>query len=150
MTVRLWAATGRWFLESSKSCLLLLAALPGLIDTLAQLLAWRSLLWLSIKWRQRYLTKSNILITTWLTWSLALHLLFCFSQEKPLPWKEIHTHIHTHTDTTFSLKSNLFLVVVVSDALILAIPYIAFIFTYITGAINALEYNEETGIQSRL
>ena len=29
----------RWFLESSKSCLLLLVALLGLIDTLAQLLA---------------------------------------------------------------------------------------------------------------
>ena len=28
----------RWFLESLKSCLLLLVALPGLIDTLAQLL----------------------------------------------------------------------------------------------------------------
>ena len=27
----------RWLLESSKSCLLLLVALPGLIDTLAQL-----------------------------------------------------------------------------------------------------------------
>ena len=29
----------RWFLESIKSCLLLLVALPGLTDTLAQLLA---------------------------------------------------------------------------------------------------------------
>ena len=29
----------RWFSESSKSCLLFLVALPGLIDTLAQLLA---------------------------------------------------------------------------------------------------------------
>ena len=29
----------RWFSESFKSCLLLLAAPPGLIDTLAQLLA---------------------------------------------------------------------------------------------------------------
>ena len=29
----------RWFSESFKSCLLLLVALPGLIDTLAQLLA---------------------------------------------------------------------------------------------------------------
>ena len=29
----------RWFLESIKSCLLLLVALPGLIETLAQLLA---------------------------------------------------------------------------------------------------------------
>ena len=28
-----------WFLESSKSCLLLLVAPPGLTDTLAQLLA---------------------------------------------------------------------------------------------------------------
>ena len=33
-----------WFLESFKSCLLLLVALPGLIDTHAQLLARRSLL----------------------------------------------------------------------------------------------------------
>ena len=31
-------------LESFKSSLLFLVALPGLIDTLAQLLAWRSLL----------------------------------------------------------------------------------------------------------
>ena len=29
----------RWFSESFKSCLLLLVALPGLIDVLAQLLA---------------------------------------------------------------------------------------------------------------
>ena len=29
----------RWFSESSKSCLLFLVALPGLTDTLAQLLA---------------------------------------------------------------------------------------------------------------
>ena len=29
----------RWFVESIKSCLLLLVAPPGLIDTLAQLLA---------------------------------------------------------------------------------------------------------------
>ena len=28
-----------WFLESSRNCLLLLVALPGLIDTLAQMLA---------------------------------------------------------------------------------------------------------------
>ena len=38
----------RWFLESFKNCLLLLLALPVLIDTRAQLLAWRSLLWLSM------------------------------------------------------------------------------------------------------
>ena len=88
-----------WFLKSSKSCLLLLVALPGIIDTLAQLLAWRSLLWLSMMWWQRYLTQSNFLSTTSLAWSLALHLLFCFSQGKSLRWKETHTHTHTHTRT---------------------------------------------------
>ena len=106
VTVRLLAAAGRLprlvrrkaamlraftvgFLEIFKSCLLLLVVPPGLIDTLAQLLAWRSLLWLSMMWRWRYLTQSNFLSTTSLAWSLALHLLFCFSQEKPLRWKEI-------------------------------------------------------------
>ena len=34
----------RWFLESFKICLLFLVVLPGLIDILEQLLAWRSLL----------------------------------------------------------------------------------------------------------
>ena len=46
-----------------------------------------------------YLTQSDFLSTTSLPWSLALHLLFCFSQEKPLRWKEIHTHTYTHTHT---------------------------------------------------
>ena len=92
VTVRLCAVAGRL-------PRLLLVALPGLIDTLAQLLAWRSLLWLSMMWRQRYLTQSNFLSTTSLAWSLALHLLFCFNQEKPLQWKEINTHTHTHTHT---------------------------------------------------
>ena len=84
----------RWFLESSKGCLLLL---PVLIDTLSQLLAWRSLLWLFNKWRRRYLTQSNFLSTASLARSLALHLLSCFSQEKPITWKEIHTHTYIHT-----------------------------------------------------
>ena len=84
----------RWFVESIKNCLLLLVAPPGLIDTLAQLLAWRSLLWLSMTWQWRFLTQSNFLSTTSLTWSLALHS-FCFSQEKSLRWKEINTHTYT-------------------------------------------------------
>ena len=78
---------------------LLLVVLPSLINTLAQLLAWGSLLWLSVMWRQRYLTQSNFLSTTSLALSLALHLLFCFNQQKPLQWKEINTHTHTHTCT---------------------------------------------------
>ena len=81
-----------WFSESFKSCLLFLVAPPGLIDTLAQLLAWRSLLWLSMIWWWMYLTQSDFFSTTSLAWSLALHLLFCFSQEKPLRWKGINTH----------------------------------------------------------
>ena len=79
-----------WFLESSKSCLIILVALPGLIDTLAQLLASRALLWLSMTWQSRYLTQSNFFSTTLLAWSLALHSLFCFSRE-------------THTQHTLSL-----------------------------------------------
>ena len=94
VTVHLWAAAGRLprlvrrkvamlraftvgLLESSKNWLLFLAVLPGLIDTLAQLLAWRSLLWLSMTWRRRYLTQSHFLSTASLDWSLVLHLLFC-------------------------------------------------------------------------
>ena len=83
----------RWFSESSKSCLLFLMAPPGLIDTFAQLLAWRSL---SMIWWWMYLTQSDFLSTKSLAWYLALHL-FCFSQEKPQRWKEIPTHTHTHT-----------------------------------------------------
>ena len=71
----------------------------GLIDTLAQLLAWRSLLWLFMTWRRSYLTQSNFLSTTSLTWSLALYLLFCFSQEKT------HTHIHM---SAISLRTFIF------------------------------------------
>ena len=41
----------RWFSGSSKKCLLFLVAPPDLIDTLAQLLALRSLLRLSMTWR---------------------------------------------------------------------------------------------------
>ena len=50
-------------LESFTSSLLFLVALPRLIDTLAQLLAWRSLLRLSMTWPRRYLTQSHFLST---------------------------------------------------------------------------------------
>ena len=83
-----------WFSESSKNFPLFLVAPPGLIDTLAQLLAWMSLLWLSMIWWWMYLTQRDFLSTTSLAWSLALHLLFCFSQEKPLQWTEIKTHTY--------------------------------------------------------
>ena len=86
-----------WFLESFKSCFLLFMALPGLIDTLAQLLAWRSLPWLSMTWRRRYLIQNHFLSTTlpttWLFYSVRRSL--CGGRK----YKHIHTHTHTHTQT---------------------------------------------------
>ena len=72
-----------------------------------------AIIWLSMTWRRRYLTQSNFLSTTSLTWSLALHLLSCFNQEKPLRWKEIHTrtqahHTHTHTHTHTHIHTHAF------------------------------------------
>ena len=84
-----------WFLESFKSCLLLLVALPGLIDTLAQLLARRFLLWLTMTWRQRFLTQSNFLSTTSLACVSGSTSIVLFSQVKLLPWTEINTYTHT-------------------------------------------------------
>ena len=86
-----------WFSESSKSCLLFLIAPPGLIDILAQLLAWRSLLWLSMTWRQRFLffrvlTQKYVHNTISLTWSLVLHLS-CYSVGKS-QWNETNTYTH--------------------------------------------------------
>ena len=92
-----------WFLESFKSCLLLPMALPSLIDTLVQLLAWRSMLWLSMT----MCVAAKVLDTEWfpqhaqhglLAWSLALHL-FCFSQEKPAFMVKGNTRTQTHTHT---------------------------------------------------
>ena len=92
-----------WFLESFKSCLLLPVALPSLIDTLVQLLAWRSMLWLSMT----MCVAAKVLDTEWfpqhaqhglLVWSLALHL-FCFSQEKPAFMVKGNTRTQTHTHT---------------------------------------------------
>ena len=76
----------------------------------AQFLAWRSLLWLFMTWRQRFLTRKYFLCKTSLTWSLALHLLFCSVRWSPLLWKEINTktttqppptHTHTYTQTHY-------------------------------------------------
>ena len=80
-------------LKSFKSCLLFAVALPGLIYTLAQLLAWRYMLWLSMTWRGRYFTQSH------LAWSLALHLFCSVRRSLYGGRKEINTHTHTHTHT---------------------------------------------------
>ena len=50
---------------------------PGSVDPLAQLLAWRSLLWLSMTWRQRYLkqvTQSSEMkfLHSWATFSTGI------------------------------------------------------------------------------
>ena len=51
-------------------------------------------------WRRRYLIQSDFLSTTSLAWSLALHLLFCFSQEKPLWWKVCEQDFNFHLNRT--------------------------------------------------
>ena len=79
-----------WFLESSKSCLLFLVALPGLIDTLAQLLAWRYLLWVSMT-----LQHSNFLSTASLAWSLAF-VLFQLGEAST-----VEGNPYTHTTAVF-------------------------------------------------
>ena len=81
-----------WFLESLKSCRLLLMALPGLIDTLAQVPARRSLL--CLWWWQKFLTQKYFLITTLLAWSLTLHLLLC-SVKRSLYSERKYTHTYT-------------------------------------------------------
>ena len=81
-----------------KSCLLLLVALPGLTDTLALLLTRRSLLWLPMTWRRRFLTRSNFLSATLLACISGSTSIVLFSQEKPLQWTEIHTHTHTRSN----------------------------------------------------
>ena len=87
------------FLESFKSCLLFLVALPCLIDTLAPLLAWRSLLWLSTTWRRRYLTQNHFLQYNIAGLIFGITFIVLISQEKSLRWKQINTHTHTHTHT---------------------------------------------------
>ena len=81
-------------LKSFKSCLLFVVALPGLIYTLAQLLALRYMLCLSITWRRRYLTQS------YLAWSLALHL-FC-SVRRSLYGERKYTHAYTNTQAVIT------------------------------------------------
>ena len=81
-------------------------ALPSLIDTFAQLLAWKSLLWLSMIRRQRYLTQSHFLSITLLAWSLALHLLFC-SVRRCLYGGRKYTHTNTPTSFLVSIQENM-------------------------------------------
>ena len=77
-----------------------------------QLLAWRSLLWLSMTWWQRFLTQKFFLSIPSLTWSLALHLLFCsvtrsiYGERKETRARaHTHTHTHTHKSTIFLTTS---------------------------------------------
>ena len=61
-----------------------------------QLLAWRSLLWLSMTWRQRFSTQKCFLSTTSLAWSLALHI-YCFVQSGEAIKVNGNKHSLTHT-----------------------------------------------------
>ena len=76
----------RWFLESSKSCLLLLVFLPGLIDIVTQLLARRSLLWLSMTWR------TPLIWSNWMEFSE--HLLQQFELVLSISFKNYFFRMH--------------------------------------------------------
>ena len=73
-----------------KSCLLLLAAFPGLIDTFVQLVAMIVCDVATKVLGTELFPQHSIadLISV-------IAFIFLFSQEKPSPWKEINTHIHT-------------------------------------------------------
>ena len=64
-----------WFLESLKSCVLLLVALSSLFDTLEQLLTWGSLLWRGLKgsWCRNISSVQH-------RWLDLLHNIHCFLQ----------------------------------------------------------------------
>ena len=86
----------RWFLESFKSFPLLLVALPGLIATFAQLLAWRSLLWLSMMAAKVLDTKCNS--SAQHCWPDLWHYIHCFVQswQAFMVERNKHTHARTH------------------------------------------------------
>ena len=114
----------RWFLECFRSCLLLLVALPGLIDTLTQLLARKPLLWLYMTGQRRYLTQSHFLSTASQAWSLKLHLLFgsvrrslyggrkfTYTHRKPVKvWLTFANYFESKTkfDSFMSISRNIF------------------------------------------
>ena len=88
----------RWFWESSKSCLLLLVALPSLINTLAQLLAWRSLL--CCLWRGDEGTWHRVISSAQHGWPDLWHCIYCFvSAMRSLYGRRKYAHTHTHTHT---------------------------------------------------
>ena len=92
-----------WFLESFKNCLLLLVAYPGLIDTLAQLLAWRSLLWLLVTWRQKLVDPESFSqrYITSLIFSITFVVLLIQEKENTVKGNK---HTHTHTVASSHLK----------------------------------------------
>ena len=81
----------------------------------ARLLVWRSLLWLPMTWRQRYLTHNYFRSITSLTW--ICHYIYCFVQSgedfkvkdgnKHTHTYTHHTHTHTHTHTHRGTKHDI-------------------------------------------
>ena len=64
----------------------------------AQLLAWRSLLWLSMTWRQRFLTQKYS--SAQHCWPDHWHYIYCFFQSGEAFTVKGNTHTHTYTHTT--------------------------------------------------
>ena len=86
-------------LESFKSCLLFLVALPGLIDTIAQLLAWGPYYMIVYDVAMKVLDTGSFPQHNIAGLISGITFIFLLSREKPLWWKEINTYTHTHTHT---------------------------------------------------
>ena len=61
----------------------------------AELLAWRSLIWLSMTWRQRYLAQNQFSQHSIAGLNSGIASTVMLNKERPLRWKEIDIHKHT-------------------------------------------------------
>ena len=93
-------------LESFKSCLLFLVALPDLIDTLAQLLAWGPCYMIVYDVGMKVLDTGSF-CSAQHRWPDLWDYIYFFIQSGEAFTvegnKHIHTHTHTHTHTTHTL-----------------------------------------------
>ena len=91
------------FLESFKSCLLLLVALPGLIDTLhictCTFASLKDPAMIDYDVATTVLDTESFPQHTIADLSSGITFIVLFIQEKPLRWKEINTHARTHART---------------------------------------------------
>ena len=87
------------FLESFKSCLLLLMALPGLFDTILHSCQLEGPSMIAYDVATKVFDTESFPQDAIADISSGIIFNVLFSQEKQLRQKEINTHTHTHTHT---------------------------------------------------